>query len=113
MQPYDLLMIFVLLAATWWGARKGLAWQVASILSLLVSYLASLKFSDAIWRLLSRPSRLEPFRRDARDFFGRVAGRVDGVSDGLELHRPHQAARVRPPDRGDRRAGQGRPFVRA
>jgi membrane protein required for colicin V production len=48
MQLYDLLMIFVLLTATWWGARKGLAWQVASVMSLLVSYLASLKFSDAI-----------------------------------------------------------------
>jgi membrane protein required for colicin V production len=48
MQSYDLVMIFVLVAATLWGARKGLAWQVASILSLGVSYLAALKFSDAI-----------------------------------------------------------------
>jgi membrane protein required for colicin V production len=48
MQSYDLVMIFVLVAATLWGARKGLAWQVASILSLGVSYFAALKFSDAI-----------------------------------------------------------------
>src|SRR5919106_898737 len=52
MQLYDLLMIFVLLAATWWGARKGLAWQVASILSLGFSYLAALKFSDALAPLI-------------------------------------------------------------
>ena len=52
MQPYDFLMIFVLLATTWWGAHKGLAWQVASILSLLVSYLASLKFSDVLAPLI-------------------------------------------------------------
>ncbi len=46
MQTYDLLMLGVLVAATVFGFWKGMAWQIASLASLVVSYFASLQ----VWR---------------------------------------------------------------
>jgi len=48
MQTYDLLMLLVLVAATMFGFWKGMAWQVASLASLIVSYFVALKFSDQL-----------------------------------------------------------------
>jgi membrane protein required for colicin V production len=48
MQTYDLLMLLVLVAATLFGFWKGMAWQLASLASIVVSYLAALKFSDQL-----------------------------------------------------------------
>ena len=48
MQTYDLLMILVLVAATMFGFWKGLAWQVASMASLVASYFISLRFSPQL-----------------------------------------------------------------
>jgi membrane protein required for colicin V production len=45
MQTYDLLMLLVLIAATVFGFWKGMAWQIASLASLVVSYFAALRFS--------------------------------------------------------------------
>ncbi len=39
MQTYDIIMLVVLGIATFMGAIKGLAWQVASLASIVVSYL--------------------------------------------------------------------------
>jgi membrane protein required for colicin V production len=48
MQLYDYLMIAVLVGATLFGFIKGVAWQIASLCSLVVSYFAALKFSGEI-----------------------------------------------------------------
>jgi membrane protein required for colicin V production len=48
MQTYDLLMLLVLVCATIFGFWKGMAWQLASLASLVVSYLAALKFSERL-----------------------------------------------------------------
>ncbi len=48
MQTYDLLMLLVLVAATLFGFWKGMAWQIASLASLVVSYFAALRFSDQL-----------------------------------------------------------------
>jgi membrane protein required for colicin V production len=45
MQTYDVLMLLVLAAATLFGFWKGMAWQIASLASLVVSYVAALQFS--------------------------------------------------------------------
>lgn len=45
MQTYDLLMLLVLVAATLFGFWKGMAWQIASLASLVASYFAALRFS--------------------------------------------------------------------
>ncbi|MEX0611394.1 MAG: CvpA family protein [Pirellulales bacterium] len=46
MQTYDLLMLSVLAATTLFGFWKGMAWQIASLASLVVSYVAALRFSE-------------------------------------------------------------------
>ncbi len=48
MQVYDVIMLIVLVAATAWGAWKGLAWQVASITSLVASYVVAHQFRDVV-----------------------------------------------------------------
>ena len=48
MERYDICMLAVLLGATLLGAWKGMALQVASATSLVVSYLVALRFSPQI-----------------------------------------------------------------
>ncbi|HEX3600110.1 MAG TPA: CvpA family protein [Lacipirellulaceae bacterium] len=45
MQSYDAIMLVVLIGATVFGFWKGMAWQVASLTSLVASYFISLKLS--------------------------------------------------------------------
>lgn len=44
METYDIIMLTLLGVATLYGALKGLAWQIASLASLVLSYLAAYKF---------------------------------------------------------------------
>ncbi|NOY41083.1 MAG: CvpA family protein [Planctomycetes bacterium] len=53
MQTYDMLMALVLVAATLFGFWKGMAWQVASLASLIVSYFAALRFADQLAPMIS------------------------------------------------------------
>ena len=46
MQIYDVLMLVVLIAATIFGMWKGMAWQIASLASLVLSYFVALRFAD-------------------------------------------------------------------
>jgi membrane protein required for colicin V production len=48
MQPYDLFMIVVLVGATLFGLMKGMAWQMASLGSIILSYLVALTFSEPL-----------------------------------------------------------------
>jgi membrane protein required for colicin V production len=48
MQTYDVLMLVVLVAATIFGMWKGMAWQIASVASLVLSYFIALKFADQL-----------------------------------------------------------------
>jgi membrane protein required for colicin V production len=48
MQAYDVLMLIVLALAIVWGAWKGLAWQVASIASIVLSYVIALRFRQPL-----------------------------------------------------------------
>jgi len=48
MQPYDLAMAAVLAIAAIYGAWKGMAWQIASLTSLIASYFVSLRFSEPL-----------------------------------------------------------------
>lgn len=48
MELYDICMLVVLVAATVFGAWKGMAWQVASTASLVLSYLVALRFSEQL-----------------------------------------------------------------
>src|SRR3990172_2115140 len=53
MQTYDILMLLVLVAATLFGFWKGMAWQIASLASLVVSYFAALRFADQLAPMIS------------------------------------------------------------
>ena len=48
MEWYDLLMIAVLLGTTIFGFLKGMAWQIASLASLVASYFVALRFSGPL-----------------------------------------------------------------
>ena len=47
-QGYDLLMLVILVLAGVFGAWKGLAWQVASIASLVISCIVAVRFSAQV-----------------------------------------------------------------
>jgi len=51
MQAYDVFMLAVLCAAIAWGAWKGLAWQIASIASLGLSYFVAVNFRGPVSQL--------------------------------------------------------------
>lgn len=46
MEIYDIIMIVVLIGAMLFGAIKGFAWQLASIASIVASYIVALKFRE-------------------------------------------------------------------
>jgi len=48
MQAYDLFMLIVLALAIAWGAWKGLAWQIASLASIALSYFVALNFRQPL-----------------------------------------------------------------
>jgi membrane protein required for colicin V production len=43
-QPYDIFMILVIVGAAAFGFRKGMAWQLASLASLIVSAVVAVRF---------------------------------------------------------------------
>jgi len=47
-ETYDLLMLLVLVGATMFGFWKGMAWQIASLASLVLSYFVALRFSEQL-----------------------------------------------------------------
>lgn len=61
MQTYDMLIVLVLVAATLFGFWKGMAWQVASLASLVVSYFAALKFADQLAPMISNQAPWNKF----------------------------------------------------
>ena len=48
MSGYDVFMILVLAGATLFGVWKGMAWQLASLASLIASYFVALTFSPQL-----------------------------------------------------------------
>jgi membrane protein required for colicin V production len=48
MQPYDIAMLIVLVGATLFGFLKGMAWQIASLASLIASYFVALRLSPVL-----------------------------------------------------------------
>lgn len=50
MEIYDIVMLVVLVGAGLFGLIKGLAWQIASIASIAVSYFVALRFCEPLSR---------------------------------------------------------------
>ncbi|TWU59458.1 Colicin V production protein [Rubripirellula tenax] len=53
MEIYDIVMLVVLISATLYGAVKGFAWQLASIASILGSYIVALKLREPFAQSIS------------------------------------------------------------
>ncbi len=53
MEIYDIVMVVVLVGATLFGAVKGFAWQLASIASILGSYIVALKLREPFSRSIN------------------------------------------------------------
>ncbi|MEM9410723.1 MAG: CvpA family protein [Planctomycetota bacterium] len=62
MSLYDILMIVVFVGAILFGLWKGLAWQVASLAAIFVSYFVALNFSGALSEYISE---IAPWNRFA------------------------------------------------
>ena len=60
LQGYDLFMIIVLGAAIAWGAWKGFAWQIASLASVILSYLVALNFRQPVAAIVARSVEVKP-----------------------------------------------------
>jgi len=52
MQIYDIVMIAVLAIATIFGAIKGFAWQIASLASIIVSYIVAYTFRNDVAKMI-------------------------------------------------------------
>ena len=53
MQAYDLIMLIVLAATTIFGAIKGFAWQVASLASIVASYVVAYLFRNDVAKMIN------------------------------------------------------------
>lgn len=53
MQAYDIIMLIVLAVATFFGFRKGLVWQIASVAAIVVSYIVAMQFRDVVAQKLN------------------------------------------------------------
>ena len=60
MNPYDILMLVILVAVTLHGAWKGMAWQVASLAAIGLSIFTAARFSPALAPWLGKQ---EPWNR--------------------------------------------------
>src|SRR5215213_9724779 len=89
MQTYDMLMLVVLAGATVFGFWKGMAWQIASLAALVVSYFASLKFADQLAPMFGQQAPTNKFVAMAAIYVGTsfviwmlfrfVAGAIDKI----------------------------------
>ena len=52
MQTYDLIMLGVLVGATLLGAWQGMAWQVASFASVVLSYFVAFAFREPVAEMI-------------------------------------------------------------
>ena len=48
MQVYDIFILVLLIAATVWGARRGLAKQLATLASLILGYIVAINFRESL-----------------------------------------------------------------
>lgn len=60
MQSYDFFMLIVLAAAVVWGFWKGLAWQLASVASIALSYFVALNFRTPLAAIINQSVEVKP-----------------------------------------------------
>lgn len=55
MQAYDFIILFLLVVTTIWGARRGFAKQVATLLSLALGYIVAVNFREPVAEMIEAP----------------------------------------------------------
>lgn len=55
MQTYDYLVVALLIATVLWGARRGFVKQLASLLSIVLGYIAAVSFREDVASLIQAP----------------------------------------------------------
>lgn len=60
MALYDIVMLVVIVGAIWVGWWKGLAWQIASLAAIIVSYIVAVNFREPVSHYISAD---EPWNR--------------------------------------------------
>ena len=53
MSIYDIVMLVIFLGSVIFGYRKGLAWQIASLAAIVLSYFVAINFRNPVARLIS------------------------------------------------------------
>lgn len=61
MQAYDYIIIALLVVAAIWGARRGFAKQLASLLSLVLGYIVAVNFREAVAPMIDAPHPWDSF----------------------------------------------------
>jgi membrane protein required for colicin V production len=70
MEPYDIAMVVILVGATAYGFFKGMAWQLASLASLVASYFASLHLSGPLAPYFGKEAPWNKFAAMAAIYLG-------------------------------------------
>lgn len=60
MESYDIFLLLILVAGVVFGALKGIAWQIASLSAIFVSYIVALNFHELVAGLIEAE---EPWNR--------------------------------------------------
>ena len=94
------------------GFWKGMAWQIASLASLVVSYFAALRFSEQLAPMFGDQAPLNRFVAMLAIYIVHVVHHLDAVSAGVRRDRQGAARIVRQAARRDVRLRQGRAAVR-
>ena len=79
MSIYDVAMIIVFLGAIWFGYVKGLAWQVASVAAIVLSYFVAVTFPDYITPYISAEAPFNRFAAMLISVYRHLIDRVDFV----------------------------------
>lgn len=61
MQVYDIIMLVVLIGAALFGAWKGMAWQLASVSAIVLSYIVAVQFRDPVAAHIEAPEPWDKF----------------------------------------------------
>ncbi|MDA1177916.1 MAG: CvpA family protein [Planctomycetota bacterium] len=61
MQVYDIIMLVVLVGGALFGAWKGMAWQLASVSAIVLSYIEAVQFRDPVAAHIEAPGPWDKF----------------------------------------------------
>ncbi len=94
MEIYDIIMLVILVGAMLFGAIKGFAWQLASIASIVASYIVAYQVSRTVQPIDSGRSTLESILGDADSLRWHITGDLGRIPDDQRHDRSAETARV-------------------